>query len=190
MHNISRGSETEYVQPNSPHFRPQFFSEEQLKVVTRVVEILLGKVDAGALSQTVQWLDLYLYSAAGIRDAALQLDLLHRALAVAYYGENAARELETADPQNVVRSGLRALQRDSVERYGREFLILHEEQQAQLIVTIRTAPPDSHCASFLKHCALKQFAVITPLPPGSKSSTTKATGITPPAPVVNKSHKK
>jgi hypothetical protein len=150
MHNISPGSETEYVQPNSPPFPSSILFGRAIKVVTRVVEILLGKVDAGALSQTVQWLDLYLYSAAGIRDAALQLDLLHRALAVAYYGENAVRELETADPQNVVRSGLRALQRDSVERYGREFLILHEEQQAQLIVTIRTAPPDSSLRKFFE----------------------------------------
>jgi gluconate 2-dehydrogenase subunit 3-like protein len=143
MHNIPTGSETEYVQPNSLPFYPQFFSDEEFNVVTRLVEILLGKVDAAALSQAARWVDLYLDSAAGVRAAARTLDALHRTLAVAYYGETAVRELETADPQEVVRFGLKALQQHSIDQYGRGFMTLGEEQQANLIATVRTATPDS-----------------------------------------------
>ena len=147
MHNIAPDSETEYVS-KSLAFHQQFFSDEELKLATRVFEIFLGKVDASALSRAVQWLDLYLYSANGVREAALHLDPLHRALAAAYHGETAFRELETADPQEVVRSGLRVLQQHSIELFRREFLFLDEEQQAKLIATIAT--PDSPLRKFFE----------------------------------------
>lgn len=149
LHNIAPGSETEYVESNSLAFHQQFFSDEELKLATRVFGILLGKVGASALSRAVQWLDLYLYSAGGVREAALYLDPLHRALAAAYHGEPAIRDLETTDPQSVVRSGLRALQQHSIERFGREFLTLDEEQQAKLMV-IGTATSDSRLRQFFE----------------------------------------
>ncbi len=148
MHNIPMGSETEYVQPNSSPFYPQFFSDEEFKLVTRLVEILLGKVDAAALSEAVRWVDLYLDSAACVREAALTLDALHRALAVAYYGETAVRELETADPQEVVRCGLKALQQHSIEQYGRGFMTLDKEEQVNLIATVSTATLDDPLRKF------------------------------------------
>lgn len=150
VHAIPSGSETEYVRPSPGPFRPQFFSDEEFKVVTRIVEILLGKVDPGALSQAVQWFDLYLYSVAGVRQAALKLDPLHRALAVAYYGEAPVRELETADPQSVARSGLAHLERISREQYGQEFLALNDSQQTNLIATISTEKPDSVLRKFFE----------------------------------------
>ncbi len=149
-HNIAPGSETEYASSNSSAFYQQFFSTEELKLGTRVFEILLGKVDASALSRAVWWLDLYLYSAAGVREAAQTLDPLHRALAAAYDGETALRELETGDPQEVVRSGLRELQQHSIEGFGRGFLTLDEEQQAELIATIGTGKPDSPLRKFFE----------------------------------------
>ena len=81
------GSETDYVQPSTLPYQPQFFSAEEFRVVTRFIEILLGEVDATALSQAAQWFDLWLHSAAGVREAALHLDPMHRALAVAVNGE-------------------------------------------------------------------------------------------------------
>jgi len=148
MRNLPTGSETEYVHANSLPFYPQFFSGEEFKLVTRLVEILLGKVDAAALSQAARWLDLYLDSAAGVRQAALSLDALHRTLAVTYYGETAVRVLETADPQEVVRLGLKALQQHAIDQYGRGFMTLGEEQQAQLIATVGTATLDSGLQKF------------------------------------------
>jgi len=79
---IPPGSQTEYVRPSSRPLRPQFVSDEEFKIVTRVIGILLGRVASRALLQVVQWFDLYLYSAAGVREAALCLDPLHRALTV------------------------------------------------------------------------------------------------------------
>jgi hypothetical protein len=149
IHKIPTGSETEYVQPNSLPFHPQFFSDEEFKLVTRLVEILLGKVNAAALSQAVRWVDLYLDSAPGVREAARTLDVLHRTLAVAYYGETAVRELETADPQEVVRFGLKALQQHSIDQYGRRFMTLGEDQQASLIAAVSTATLDSALRKFL-----------------------------------------
>ena len=150
MHRIPLGSKTEYVKPSPRPFRPQFFSDEEFKVVTRVIEILLGKVVSGALLQVIQWLDLYLYSAAGVRDAALSLDPLHRALAVSYYGESAVRELETADPQTVVRSGLTALQELSIEQFGQGFLTVGEPQQIKLIKMISSAKPEGPLRNFFE----------------------------------------
>src|SRR5262249_54128646 len=75
-----------------------------------------------------------------VREAALNLDPLHRALAVSYYGETAVRELETADPRSDVRSGLTALEQISIELYERAFLALHENQQTELISSINAQP--------------------------------------------------
>ena len=146
LHRIPPGSETDYARPGPSPFR--FFPDEELKVVSRVVQILLGNVDAGALSQAVQWLDLYLYSAAGVLRAALNLDPLHRALAVAYYGETAVCDLETTDPGLVVHSGIAALQQLSREQYGYGFLAIDESQQAKLVSTISTEKPEAPLRRF------------------------------------------
>lgn len=127
------GSETDYVQPSSLPFRPQFFSAEEFRVVTRFVEILLGNADATALAQAAQWFDLWLYSAAAVRAAAQRQDPMHRLLAVAYYGEESVRELETADPQSVARAGLAALHDLSVQAHGQGFLQLTASQQIDLL---------------------------------------------------------
>src|SRR5215469_14425346 len=148
MHRIPPGSETEYAAPSTTPFRPQFFSDKEFREVTRIIEIVLGAVDPAALSQSAQWLDLYLYSAAHVREAALKLDPLHRALAVAYYGEEPVRELETADPQSSVRSGLQALQQLSIEQYKKPFLALDESQQEKLVSTISAAEPQGALHKF------------------------------------------
>ena len=144
------GSETDYVQPSSLPFQPQFFSHEQFRIVTRFVEIVLGKLDANALAQTTQWLDLWFYSAAEVVEAARQLDSLHRVLAVAYYGEASVIELESADLQAVARAGLRALHEISVERHSRGFLELSDQEQVDLIASTGAAKPDSPLRRFFE----------------------------------------
>ncbi len=144
------GSETDYVQPSSLPFQPQFFSREEFRVVTRFVEIVLVTLDANALAQTTQWLDLWLYSAAGVVEAARHLASLHRVLAVAYYGEASVIELENANPQGVARAGLGALHELSVEKYGRGFLELSDQQQVDLIASTGTAKPDSPLRKFFE----------------------------------------
>jgi hypothetical protein len=144
------GSETDYVQPGALPFQPQFFSPEEFKVVTRFVEILLGKVDPAALSQATQWFDLWLRSAAGVRAAAHHLDPLHRILAVAVNGEQSVRDLETADPQAAARAGLKALREISRKTYGQDFLQLTEPQQIELLTNATKTQPDNALRKFFE----------------------------------------
>ena len=142
------GSETDYVQPGSHPFQPQFFSHEEFQVVSRFVEIVLGKVDPDALAQTTQWFDFWLHSAERVRDAARRLDPFHRALAVAYGGEDSVRELETVDPGRVTRAGLAALQELSISKYQRKFLELTNSEQVDLIVSTGSAKQDNPLRKF------------------------------------------
>jgi gluconate 2-dehydrogenase subunit 3-like protein len=144
------GSETEYVEAGPAPYRPQFFSAEDFAMVTRFVEILLGKVDRTALAGAVQWFDFWLFSAARVRAAAQQLDPMHRTLAVAYYGEEAVRELENLDPQATARAGLRALRDLSSKLYGREFLQLTESEQSELVMTASKAESGTEVHRFFE----------------------------------------
>ncbi len=137
------GSETEYALLGSTPYQLQFFSAEEFEAVTRMIEILLGAVEPAALSQAAQWLDLWLHSAAGVRAAAQRLDPMHRALALAFYGEEAVRDLETADPQTVARAGLRDLHELSLRLHGRDFLQLTSGQQVELFTTTAKAETGS-----------------------------------------------
>ena len=151
------GSETDYVHPSLPPFHPQFFSVEEFRVVTRFVEILLGNVDPIALSQATEWFDLWLHSAAGVRAAAQHLDPMHRALAVAVYGEESLSDLETTDPQSVARAGIKALHDLSVQAHGQEFLHLTDQQQIDLLTFAGTAQP----GVTLANSPLRKFFEIT-----------------------------
>jgi gluconate 2-dehydrogenase subunit 3-like protein len=142
------GSETDYAPLSSSPFQLRFFSGEQFRVVTRLVEIILGSVDPAALSQTRQWLDLWFYSAAGVREAAQNLDPLHRVLAAAFLGEESVRALETTDPQAVAHEALAVLGRLSREGYGRGFLELNAAKQMELVGSIETSNPGSPLRRF------------------------------------------
>ena len=84
---VPRGAETDFAVSRGGPIQPVFFSHHELDVVTRLVGVLLGNVDARALSETIAWIDLRLQSDSGIRQAARTLDPSDRALAVAYYGQ-------------------------------------------------------------------------------------------------------
>jgi Gluconate 2-dehydrogenase subunit 3 len=146
---VSRpGSETEYVQLMHGPYRPQFFSEQDFQIVTRLVGIILGQVDPSTLSQTAQWVDFWLYSAAGVLEAAQQLNPLHRSLAVAYYGDAVVKELETSNPQLVARQGIPALNELSMARHGKGFLEISEPDQIKLIEFISRAQPHDPLRKF------------------------------------------
>jgi hypothetical protein len=119
-------------------------------VITRFVEILLGNVDPKALTQTTHWLDLYLHSSAAVRDAALQLDPLHRILALEFFGEDSVHELETFDPATVVRAGLKSLHELSIQQHSKEFLALTAVEQTKLVESTATAQPDAPSKKFFE----------------------------------------
>jgi hypothetical protein len=157
---IPRGAETDFAVPRRGPFQPSFFSRHELDVVTRLVGILLGSVDAGALSETIAWIDLRLQKDADVRHAARTLDPLHRALAVAYYGEARVVELETVDWQAIVRTGLNLLDQQSRERLGREFLELAGTAPTDLVGEISRMSPESplgRCYQFLRREAIRGY---------------------------------
>jgi gluconate 2-dehydrogenase subunit 3-like protein len=145
---IPPGSETDYVQPRQGPYQPQFFSPEEFRVVSRVAEILLGNVDSAALAENAEWLDLRFHSAAGVREAARRLDPLHRALAVAYYGEAQVVELESSDPQAIARAGLGALEERAHEKLGRPFLQVSASEQSDVVREISQAPQETPLRRF------------------------------------------
>jgi hypothetical protein len=135
------GSETEYFTPTLLPYHPQFFSPKEFSDVIRIIEILLGKVDAVALSQAAKWFDLWLHSAAGVRAAAQRLDPMHRSLAVAFYGEAFVRELESTDPSSAARTGLRALYELYQHTYARDFTALTGAEQVDLVTSVAKVSP-------------------------------------------------
>jgi hypothetical protein len=144
------GSETDYVQPNSGPFQPQFFSADEFAVVTGLVSVILGQVDPLALSQATQWVDLWFHSAAEVRQAARELDPLHRVLAAHYYGESAVHELETADPEAIAREGIAALQKLTDEKYRRGFDKLDLADQVDVVRSIQASPAERALRRFFQ----------------------------------------
>ena len=153
------GSETDYAQPSSP-FQPQFFSAEEFRIVTRFTEIILGNVSPDALAQSAQWIDLWFQSSDGVRKAAQQLDPLHRALAVAFFGEDPVRELETADPAKAAREGIAALRGLSHERYKKDFVDLDPSMQVELVRSLFPSEANTPPAKFfdlVRHQAIRGY---------------------------------
>lgn len=133
------GAETEFALPTAVADQPKFFEADDFKTVTRIIELLLGKVDSAASLEAANWFDLWLASVSGVRTAAQQLDPMHRALALAFYGETEVRELETAQPDAVGRMGIRALRNLSHIFYRRDFLELTDAEQFDLLMTASKA---------------------------------------------------
>jgi hypothetical protein len=139
------GSETEYAAPHSHPFNPAFFSTGDFQIVRRLVALMLNAQASAAASggiaavstettdEIAEWIDLVVFEAAAVRESATRLSTQHRALAVSYYGEEAVRHLETADPQSIWREGLTALKQISGKRFGKVFLSLIDSQQAELL---------------------------------------------------------
>jgi len=162
---IPPGAETDFAAPRRGPFQPSFFSRHELDLVTRLVGVLLGSVDADALSETIAWLDLRLHRDVGIRHAARTLAPLHRTLAAAYYGASRVVELETVDWQAIVRTGLNLLDQHSRERFGREFLTLAAAEQTDLLLEISRMPEESplaRCYGFLRREAIRGYFTSQP----------------------------
>lgn len=133
------GAETEFALPTAVADQPKFFETDDFKAVTRIIEVLLGKVDSAASLEAARWFDLWLASVPAVRTAAQQLDPMHRALALAFYGEAEVRGLETAQPDAVGRTGIRALRNLSHISYHRDFLELTDAEQFDLLMTASKA---------------------------------------------------
>lgn len=141
------GSETDYVQPGVP-YQLQFFSPEDFRSVTSLVSSLLGDVEKNASKDAAHWVDLWLHSAQEVREAARNLDPLHRTLAIAYFGEASVTEIETADPAAAARQGLAALQKFCDETHGKNFADLSPQEQQEVLRAIGAKGEDSPLPKF------------------------------------------
>jgi hypothetical protein len=136
FHPIPANCPVDYVVPRTGPYKPQFFSPSEFAIIRRLTEVMLGEDSGDVVGEVAEWIDLRVFSSAGVRDAALQLDPAHRALAVAYYGAAAVHESETDDAQKVCRDGLHALNERAKSRYNSDFLHLTTEQQIELLEAI------------------------------------------------------
>ncbi len=149
FHPIPAGTESDYRQPRTGPFHPQFFSPEEFQTIRRIVEIVLdepkgsAELEAGTThgvgsvtADTAEWVDFVLSNAAALREAARKLSPEHRALAIHYYGREAVEKLETEQPEKTCREGLASLSEESSRRYGKTFLALDEPRQIELITSM------------------------------------------------------
>ena len=136
------GGETDYVQAGESH-PLQFFSAEDFRTITSFVSTLLGDVPSEAINEVARWIDLWCYSAQGVREAARNLDPLHRALATAYFGEAPVAEIETADPASIARQGIADLNRACRDEHGKPFASLAISEQQDVVHSISTRQESS-----------------------------------------------
>jgi hypothetical protein len=148
------GSETEYVRPPEGSFSPAFFSEADFPVVKQLVTLQLNApagtaapsnlkpASAATINEIAEWIDLIVSEAAAVREAVRKLSPQHLALAMNYYGEDAVRQLETADPKTTWREGLAWLKEESAKLNAGGFLKLTEAQQLELLAGIAQESTD------------------------------------------------
>ena len=166
FHPIPDGCETDFVRPLNGPFSPQFFSTTEFQVVKRLVASVLGESDgsseAGAtISEVAEWIDLEVFNSAAVREVALRLSPQHRAVAVAYYGENTVKELETRDLQKVWREGLEWISKESDHQWGKAFLDVPETSQLEILKSLNgpqeTENPGTRLFALLKNQVICGF---------------------------------
>jgi hypothetical protein len=141
-HPIPPGCPTDYVRPADAASHPLFFSEAEFKLVTRLIELLLGKVsDQDTPQEVPRWVDLRVSSAAGVRQALEGLQPLYRTLASAYFGSPEASRYPEADLGQLCRQGLKWIEESAHEQYSKYFLSLGDDQQVALLHSISDEVP-------------------------------------------------
>jgi hypothetical protein len=163
FHPIPLGSPTDYVQPRIGPFQPKFFSPPEFSIIRRVAGLMLGAglnsesdLQADAVEEVAEWIDLCVSSSSATREAALGLDQFQRALAIAYYGAGPVHELESSDPQQVCRHGLLWLAEKAGSSHNGDFLTLGEEDQIGILRSISDERTDKQS----ENAGTRFFALI------------------------------
>jgi hypothetical protein len=138
---LPAGSETDFVRPPSGPFQPRFFSPADFQAVKCLVATVLDESETSremgpTISEISQWIDLEVFNSAAVREAALNLSTQHRALAVAYHGEQAVTALETHEPQKIWRDGLEWISAESNRRWGKAFVNAPPASQSEILNTL------------------------------------------------------
>lgn len=168
---ISPGCPTDYIRPQTQPFTPQFFSRPEFSVICRITQLMLAEGSSGedrqetpVTKEVAEWIGLSVASAASVRESALQLDPLHRALTVAYSGAAQVNQLETENPEKICREGFEWLAATVSSRDPDHFLSLGEEDQVAILTSISDDRPDKHSENsgtrwfaFLKREVIRGF---------------------------------
>jgi hypothetical protein len=86
---------------------PQFFTAAEYQQLATLIGAMLGEdPSTPPVPEIAAWIDRIVHDAVAVREAARSLSPDHRTLAIAFYGEEAVRELETFDAQQLCRAGL------------------------------------------------------------------------------------
>ena len=141
---IPPGCQVDFIRPRTGPYKPQFFSQNEYRVIHRMTALMLGEPsvpsaegakspDGNIVDEVAEWVDLRTYSFRGVRDAAERLTPEQVALAKAYDGAPLLQRVKTSDPQKTYRDGLAWLARESERRQQRGFVNLNEQQQVAIL---------------------------------------------------------
>lgn len=136
FHPVPTDCPTDYIRPRTEPFAPLFFSPAEFTAICRIIQLMLGEVGLLAMQEVAEWIDLCVASSAAVRAAAQDLNTLHRALAVAYFGSDKVTQIESSHPEKICREGL-AWVADAARRHGTgQFVSLTEQQQFAILESI------------------------------------------------------
>ena len=144
FHPVPPGCQVDFIRPRTGPYEPQFFSNDEYKVIHQLTALMLGETAASSaesskssegniVDEVAEWVDLRTYSFGGVRDAAMRLTPEQVALAEAYNGAPLLHRVKNSDPQKTYRDGLAWLARESERRHQHGFVDLNEEQQATIL---------------------------------------------------------
>lgn len=140
FHPIPPGCQVDFIRPPSGPYQPQFFSNDEYKVIHRLTALMLGEpaesaksADGNIVDEVAEWVDLRTYSFSGVREAVERLTPEQVAVAKAYNGAPLLRQVKTSDPQKTYRDGLAWLARESQRQHQRGFVDLNEQQQTGIL---------------------------------------------------------
>ncbi len=153
FHPVPAGSETDYRRPRAGPFEPQFFTEQEFKMIGRLVELMLGEpAGSSQIADTAEggpgsvaadvaaWVDFVAANSSGVRQAARNLAPPHRTLAIHYHGREDVERLENSDLEAIRREGLDWLANESKKKFRRDFLELGEPEQIELLSEMTDQP--------------------------------------------------
>src|SRR6185312_3268909 len=167
FHPIAPDCPTDYVRPRAEAFKPLFFSASEFTTLRRLTGLMLGNDENGdqnITQEVAEWIDLRVWSAGGVREAALAVPPLYRDLAVAHWGSARVKQAEEWDPANICREGLAWVAGATNAQYSKRFRDLETEQQLALLHTVsderadkQLQNPGTRFFTFLKSETIRGF---------------------------------
>lgn len=146
-HPIPPGCPTDYVRPRTGAYAPLFYSASEFRVMSRLVELMLGEAASKDENDTCQeiaeWIDVRLAGAAAVRQAARGINTQFRALAIADLGLDRVNETETAVPETICGEGFAWLANAAASDGHDGFLALPSDRQTAILMSVSDMRPDS-----------------------------------------------